>query len=115
MGIPWHFNHPFKYLGSRLSTKMAAIEMLPYHTRGTRRFRTLCKYSSYPGKFLRRKLSSSRIRQTSTGKNGTTRRMLHHEPSASGIATSRRNAPEYIGCRTYAYGPVDTTGCPSST
>src|SRR5262245_39783644 len=87
----------------------------PYHTQGTRRYLTRCIYSAYPGKSLRRKFSSSRIRQTSTGKNGTTRRMLHHEPSASGIAKSRSNAPEYIGCRTYAYGPVDTTGCPSST
>ena len=45
------------------------------------------------------------MRQTSTGKNGTRRRTLHHEPSASGIAASRSNAPEYIGCRTYAYRP----------
>ena len=86
-----------------------------YHTRGIRRYRTLCIYSSYPDKFLRRNNSSSRMRQTSTGKNGTTRRTLHHEPSAGGIAASKSNAPEYIGCRTYAYGPVDTTGCPSST
>src|SRR6516225_2194841 len=34
----------------------------------------------YPGKSLRRKFSSSRIRQTSSGKNGTTSRTLHHEP-----------------------------------
>jgi hypothetical protein len=87
----------------------------PYHTQGTRRYLTLCIYSAYPGKTLRRNFSSSRMRQTSTGKNGTTRKTLHHEPSASGIAKSRSNAPEYIGCRTYAYGPVDTTGCPSST
>jgi len=60
--------------------------LVHYHTRGTRRYRTLCRYSSYPGKSWRRKLSSSRMRQTSTGKNGTTRRTLHHEPSASGIS-----------------------------
>src|SRR5262249_34319735 len=34
-----------------------------------------------------------------------------------GEASPRAGAmhPNNIGCRTYAYGPVDTTGCPSST
>src|SRR6476660_10518926 len=99
----------------RRPVEEASPTSMPYHTRGTRRYRTLCIYSAYPGKFLRRKISSSRMRQTSTGKNGRTRRTLHHEPSASGIAASRSNAPEYIGCRTYAYGPVDTTGTGSSS
>jgi hypothetical protein len=33
-------------------------------------------FSSYPGKLLRRKISSSRVHQMSTGKNGTTGRTL---------------------------------------
>ena|SRR5215469_4916945 len=88
--------------GTRTGGQPPPSARQPYHTQGTRRYLTLCIYSAYPGKSLRRKFSSSRIRQTSTGKNGTTRRTLHHEPSASGIAKSRSNAPEYIGCRTYA-------------
>jgi len=110
------FGHPRWWaVGDSNWWKASSFCSLPYHTQGTRRYLTLCIYSAYPCKSLRRKFSSSRIRQTSTGKNGTTRRTLHHEPSASGIAKSRSNAPDYIGCRTYAYGPVDTTGCPSST
>src|SRR5262249_18366435 len=110
------FGHPRWWAEARLELKeTSSFCSQPYHTQGTRRYLTRCIYSAYPCKYLRRKFSSSRIRQTSTGKNGTTRRTLHHEPSASGIAKSRSNAPEYIGCRTYAYGPVDTTGCPSST
>ena len=117
LNIPQHdFGDALLPFGSFLFRSMTTSrQQLPYHTLGIRRYRTLCIYAAYPGKFFRRRFSSSRIRQTSTGKNGATRRTLNQEPSARGIAVISSKAPEYIGCRTYAYGPVDTTGCPSST
>ena len=39
----------------------------------------------------------------------------HHEPSASGIPANSQIAKAYIGCRTWAYGPVSITCWPAST
>jgi hypothetical protein len=54
-------------------------------------------YAMYPGKSLRKTLSSSRRRHTSTDMKGTMRPSDHHEPNASGIPTKSHVAPAYIG------------------
>jgi hypothetical protein len=82
------------------------------------------KRSSCAQAFLSNKRAICAVAHPRTRGNGTSRmgaafdqlplqctspraRTPHHEPSASGIAAMKSSAPEYIGCRTYAYGPVD--------
>src|SRR5579859_5983162 len=86
-----------------------------YHRCGTRRYWTLCVYSTYPGRSFLRRLSSSRILQASNGVITAIITSPHHEPSANGIPMTRNRSPTYLGCRTSAYGPVEMTCWPSKT
>ena len=48
---------------------------------------------------------------TTSAKIGT----VTYDPSATGAASIDTIMPEYIGCRTNAYGPLSITLCPVST
>src|SRR5262245_45450397 len=80
-----------------------------YHTKGTRRCRTRCWYSTYPSRVLAGKRSSSTRRQIRNGIIAATVSSPQYEPSASGVPRTYRNALAYIGWRTIAYGPVEIT------
>src|SRR5580693_3970071 len=84
-------------------------QQLDYHTRGTSRCRTRCWYSWYPGRLLARRRSSSRSRHIKNGIIAPTATNDHHEPSANGVPRRYKDALAYIGWRTIAYGPVETT------
>jgi hypothetical protein len=56
-----------------------------YQTNGTRRCRTLSRYSLYPGRFLTRNRSSSKSRQIKSGSVAPTATSPQYEPSASGV------------------------------
>src|SRR5919199_5461285 len=50
-----------------------------------------------------------------TASIGTHASRSHHEPSATGVASSSNIAPAYIGWRTRPYGPVSITRCSAAT
>src|SRR4029079_13782448 len=82
---------------------------LGYHRNGTIRCRTRFWYSVYPGRFVARKRSSSMSRHIRKSIIATTGTSPQYEPSAKGVPTRYSDALAYIGWRTIAYGPVETT------
>jgi hypothetical protein len=64
---------------------------------GINRYRTFCRYSSYPSRSRRSTVSSFAMRKYRIMRANGISKSTHHEPSASGVPTSRNRAPKYMG------------------
>jgi hypothetical protein len=80
-----------------------------YQIIGINRNRVFLQYAVYPGRFLDKNFSSSKSLHIMTIKIKTTKNKSQKEPKAIGVKSNMSSAPEYMGWRTTAYGPVEIT------